>query len=496
MVSPSIAYRGDKFKSCDPTAKKEGCNGRFSCRPPFFVTDTFGQEDLIYENFRSLGNEYNRTRYIPKGSIVHTPPEIYNKSAKNNYRVPIEVLSVPNSDIAKTLADSRYWGKINDDDPDEVAGWHPKSQLRDLVKGHEKVKKVELREQGYLDKRSLKPAGEYTFFVTKDSPVYRTPGGKLKTLVGDKLKLKMAVNSKGVKQYLVNRCCSKKNPEDTELTCHNFYMFEAFDKNNKSKGLILNHNLECTVMPHLRAIASEEEGTFQSIANILKESAYIPGIPGIQELALIPELTNDTVSKIPKTAFIKLPMNELGEGPFNSYHYNADDKNNSDTLLKPVAACTFMQILKEFDKQCSGPGCEVMFGDLYHENDWDNHNSHGDGTCVDIRYFRKNDDKRKNGGFVYTDARYDRVKTLKFVDILIKAGAEKIYSGDNTLLDSYSNEKLKSLLPIGENPPTKNAETRPKSWPGHKNHLHFCLPLESQKIQKTCNKGIPKLLDL
>ena len=235
IVYPGHAYRNDKFKTCEPTAKREGCHGRFTCRPPFFVTDTFGQDDLIYENFRSLGNEYNRTRIIPKGSIVHTPPEIYELSAKSNYRVPIEVISTPKSDVFETLANSRYWGKINDDDPNESPGWHPKPQLRALVQDYKRARKVKLQEQGYLDKRSLKPAGKYTFFVTKDSPVYRTPGGKLKTLVGDKLKVKMGLNSKGEPQYLVNRCCSKRNPDDTELTCHNFYMFEAFDKNNVSK---------------------------------------------------------------------------------------------------------------------------------------------------------------------------------------------------------------------------------------------------------------------
>ena len=488
LICTNLSAEGDE--SCEPTFKREGCNLAHSCIAPFYVSDTYLQGLRMYENFRNLDDDRVVERYIPKGSIVYTPPELMELEATNDYRVPVEVLSVDNSDLAESLRVSRYWGRLNQDNPNEARRWIGKGEFTSMVDGIRNLQRVEAQERGFLDRRSLKPAGNYTFFVSEDIQMYRTPKGNL--LNGMKLRLKTAIHE-GREKYLINRCCMINERDPEELLCHNFYRFDVINQENQVVEVMINHNLECTVFPHLRAIPKEDEDAFQNILNMLDSAASVPNLPGLQELEIIPRMSDYLgPDESANTELLKFPINENDQGPFNSFHYSPDDKGDSDVFVNPTTACAYMQILEEFSKRCTAPGCMSQFGNMYHTQSWQVHSTHGSGYCIDMRFFRKSDDAN-TGGLYVNGARYDREKNKMFIDLLVKAGAENIYINDNSLISDYTSGNRNTTLLDGS---SENIEqfmqnrNFPESYPGHDNHLHFCLNPEKDIINQTCQNGL------
>lgn len=162
---------------------------------------------------------------------------------------------------------------------------------------------------------------------------------------------------------------------------------------------------------------------------------------------------------------VKVPLIEGQQGPFGSYHYKPDDRVNSEAYLKPTSQCAFLEVLKKHQQQCTSAGCQVHFGDAFHQDSWGVHGGHDSGECIDIRPFRKSDNTDE--GFSYKWGRYDRDKTKNFVALLKESGAKTIIFNDSKI-------------------PGLSRDSRGI----HDDHIHVCFGENTSKVQKTCRDGL------
>jgi hypothetical protein len=186
----------------------------------------------------------------------------------------------------------------------------------------------------------------------------------------------------------------------------------------------------------------------------------------------------------------KIP--QMQRGPLNTLHYKSDDTNANDAFGQPASICAFFQAVKEFNKTCASPACQIQWGDFYHSARWNDHADHGEGTCIDIRPMRK----REGYGSVsiwssvqkcktdetgvetctwvnYTNPGYDREKTRELIAILADAGGVgKAHDDGSTIIKSilFNDPKLKGVVRAD----------------GHHNHMHVCFPPNSQKVKDAC----------
>lgn len=467
-----------------PTFSKgdEHCQHKTTETPPFYISDEFLQsKNKQWENLRDIDNDSKKKYYIPRGSIVYYSPDLFGIEANSSQRVPVKVLATPKNNIEKTLKQSRYYAPKK--------GWQGKRSFRDMVAGHKGMERAEEGHVGFMDERALRQISKYTFFVNEDAPSFKTPSGV--DINASKIKSKM-VDGK----YQIKHCC-EENPDPTvdTMMCYDHYLFDVFDEEDNQVLTLSGSSDGCELFKHVAPIPTQQASEIQSILELTEEAARFENLfvdSGVENIELIyaknrwrgSQLRND-----PKIAYVKIPIDEeTGQGPFNSYHYNKDDEKNSDTFLKTHSACTFMQVMKKWNNDCKVAGCQLQFGDLYHEDSWLAHSSHDSGECVDIRPFRKNDDIQ-NSGLTYNYARYSRDKTEDFIKLLVKAGATPIYFNDEKILSKYKSSKYRSEInPKYEK--TMNYSRKPRPVSGHANHLHFCFPKESADAKKACEKGI------
>ena len=442
------------------------CKESSSEKEPFYVSDAYKQGSKIYENFRELDDPTKSERYIPKGSIVFTPPELMELETSSNYRVPIEVMAVPEDKLEKTLRGSKHYSFRN-----KAA----------VLKGKNRVKP---KDKGYIDKRSLKQVDQYVFMLKNDAKVYKTHKGEV--LNDKKIQLKIAEDG----NYATRLCCLLLTvPVSTkpELYCQEFHIYEFLDKDNNVIGEDLFRNLSCNIFQDFYPVPKKNSDEVYNILNLLKGYANTDSSLDYfnQSVEIIPKTTNTDVN--PEAALIKIPLDENQKGPYNSYHYRPDDKENSDAFLEPTAQCAFMQVLKEFNKDCKEEGCQVQFGDMHHEDNWGPHSTHDNGQCIDIRFFRKT--TNVDAGLTYKNKEYDREKTEKFTDLLMKAGAQNIYLNDYTLRKKYyTQEKLEELY--GNDYKAKKEKVyMPVSMDKHNDHMHFCFKKSNPRVVSTCKSG-------
>ncbi len=413
--------------------------------PPFYVSDEYRQGNKVWENFRNFENSNIKDRYIPRGSVVFIDDELYEQSDAPSHRVPVRVLSVPNTKTEDMLKKTK--SRSHD-------------SLRTMVSGISGKKRVKRGDIGWMSKRSLKVSGKYTFTVAKDSPIYKTPN--IDSSRNYYLKLEMD-NGK----YLAEYCCTPDTEPGEEVCVEKYKMKLINDDGDELSSSYVDLG-QCSFLRDSFPIADKN---FSSVREVLKSMKDESPSLKITDLEILPahQRWRGTSPTVLRDELIKMPI-EAGtrKGPFGSYHYRGDDKVNSDAYFKPKSLCVFTKVLKEWQKECTTPGCQVQFGDAFHPRSWKGHSTHGSGNCIDIRPLRKDDDETVNG-LKYGWERYSYEKTKKFVELLSRAGGTKLYFNDPDVVKN-----------------TKAAYVG-----GHADHIHVCFPENEKKTQEVCENGIP-----
>lgn len=446
------------------------CSQSETEQPPFYISDEFNQNDKLWENFRSLQNPDDIIGFIPRGSIVYAPPELSESNYSPDSRIPVRVITVADetrSEIENARGPSRKFRPIS---------LTPRG--RPLV---------ERGQEGYLDRRAMQPAGKYTFFVKQDSPLHRSMGGS-PALANLPLTLKMANN-----KYQGQRCCISRSLEDEEPLCHFRYSFETVTPAGQTPDVYNIDVQSCRLMESVVPVQSFDDlgvGTDRfdntekdlglAVHNILLDlNEKYPGF-GIGS-----GFQNDEVdfggirflsehrrangrATLEREYMMKIPIDhETKEGPFNSIQYNPDDNRSNDAFLRPVPMCAFMEVLKKFERVCgSGPECRVQFGNMYHHQNWNVHETHGSGYCLDLRPMRTDPNNVANG-LVVGGWNYDREKTQQLVNVLREAGATDI------------------ILEDGKIDGVRRLYNRT-----HRNHLHVCFDPSDRDVRNTCYQGL------
>lgn len=421
-------------------------------KPPFYISTGYRQSTRLSENLRSLKNKRRTQAYLPRGSIVQVDPELVSDGASSKYRVPVRVIEVTDKSLENELK-----GRNRVTNFFKRMSWTRRNLPR-----------AEAGDVGFLSPKSLKPADKFTFIIKEDSPLYDRP--ELRNRLNVPLTLKMDGD-----QFLGKYCCRHKSRYDEDPVCFFRYTYQAIDKNREIISEFQMGN--CHSLEDLVPITNRN-GIFESIQNILDNlDREYPGF-GIGKgtgygddvkfsgLRFLPEKRWDRSRKqtITRELMIRIPIDkETKEGPYGSFHYNADDENSNDAFLQPASLCAFMEVLKKFQRECREPGCQVQFGDLFHKASWGKHASHGDGTCIDIRPFRRNSDT--DAALHYESRNYDREKTQRFIHILREAGGRPIYFNDP------------GIRGIGR-------------VEGHGNHIHVCFKPKRDQVKEACNKGL------
>ncbi|MAZ47703.1 MAG: hypothetical protein CME65_04025 [Halobacteriovoraceae bacterium] len=494
------------------------CEDIASEEPPFFVSDTYMQTatnrlgtqvNLEYENFRDLEDPSNNrlNRYIPRGSIVYTPPELMEIDDQPR-RVPVKVLNV-RTEVEET---ARNAGRVRGGD------WFKSLFLRSGSRTRQvnEASRVEVGDVGYIDNNSLKPAGEFVFYLEKDSPVYSTPSGV--PLNGKAIRPKMLDEE----NYLKRKCCFQvpnlegaaenltngfQNPEDLlKEICFEFHLYDVFDENNElvAESQILD-GLGCGLIGNLEAIPNALDPAISGINNILQQNRAAFSVLdeefGVEDLEIL--MVDATVDgESVKEPTVRIPVNDRTNlGPFNTRVYSPDSEN-IDGRLHPMATCGFLRIAQAWQEICSDPGCQIQFGNAYVHDRWGPHTSHDSARCMDIRPFRLSEledpdpeahpDEDRGVHYLWhgprvepQNRRYDQEKTINFMSLLVRAGADVVIFGDAGAVNAVNAVRRDTQTTDPEN---YNPSAVQRDGSGlHHNHIHFCLDPERDQVQETCD---------
>ena len=460
------------------------CEDIASADAPFFVSDTYAQGAFDYENFRHLEDPDNNdlNRYIPRGSIVYSPPELLDIDDEER-RVPVKVLNV------RTEIDELSKGAETDN-----GGTWFQNLFGDYAT--DEARRVDVGEVGYIDNRSLKPAGDFVFYIEKDAPVYNSPSGV--PLNGKRIRPRMSDEE----NYLVRKCCFDKPGTNPTEICFQFHLYDILDENNNIVGgPEILRGLGCGFLGDLEAIPTAIDPGVNGINNILLENEdafeVLGDEFGVEDLELL--MVDATVGgNSLREPTVRIPVNETTNlGPFNTRVYTPETEN-IDGRLHPMTTCAFMRVAQAWEQVCNEPGCEIQFGNAYVHDDWGPHSSHDSARCIDIRPFRLDDDDDAGNHILWNgpDApeeqrRYDQDRTLDFMNLLVEAGAQNMIFGDSTVVTSV-NETRTSILetdPESYNPSQVILDSGQFTSSGnsiHHNHIHFCLDPERDLVKDAC----------
>ena len=320
-----------------------------------------------------------------------------------------------------------------------------------------------LGEKGYLHSKSVERVDDYTFVVKEDSPLMHYPQLMAMDVAA------ITPNRTGDGLFEVNKCCysdfwyavNVQVVMPDEPQCTEEYVFQivyADGSKGDSIGVDLN---SCHVANNLMPLKDKD---FVSLANFMKLAN------GDQSL----NFTTSRLEFLDSRGIVKIPLDyetydeetRSMEGPYGSLHYNLDDKGSADAYAKPMTACAFMEILKAQQQECSGYGCQIQFGNLYHPQSWGPHETHYTGKCIDIRPLRIDN---TTYAMTYHNPVYNQAKTIELIKLLKRAGATNIYFNDPGVRSELSY--------VGK-------------VDGHDNHIHFCLDPENEKVQDACQNGL------
>tara|TARA_B100001971_G_scaffold215193_1_gene259928 strand:+ start:4595 stop:5995 length:1401 start_codon:yes stop_codon:yes gene_type:complete len=422
------------------------CTVSESDEPPFFVSSAYKQGDKTYENLRSL-RDRTRQSFIPRRSIVKVPKESQHLVGTPSSYVKVEVLGI-------------------NDDEFHNENLNERGKLRRATNKLTSLPKVELGEKGYLHSKSVEKVDEFTFVVTEDSPLLHFPQLQAMDVAA------ITPRRTGDGKFLTNRCCyssfifhtSVQVEYPDEPICTDEYVFQivyADGSKGDSIGVDLN---ACHVANNLMPLKDQD---FLAMANFIKVAKGDSAL----------NFSTNKLELLDSRGIVKVPLDyenydadtRSAPGPYGSLHYNLDDKGSADAYAKPMTACTFMEILKTQQEECSGYGCQIQFGNMYHPKNWGPHETHYTGKCIDIRPLRIDN---TTYAMTYHNPVYDLDKTIELIKLLRRAGATNIYFNDWNV--------RKELPYVGR-------------VTGHDNHIHFCLDPENEDVQKACRDGIPSI---
>lgn len=430
---------------------------------PFYLS--VGQGEKAYSNFKSLNSKIEE-KYLPKDTVIHIPNQIYKTETSEDFRYPFEVLTIPNSKLEHTSSKSM------------------RRDLKDLYKGIDGKERVKKGDVGYVDKKMVKRIDGITFFISKNSPAYKTPRGRF---INDyKIKLWEKDNGFGVK-----RCCPKSIPlkerDKASANCHNEYIFNLLNDSGKVVDYITSEEVSCHLYSFLTPIPDDDVIPLERLNKLLLESAKTSKTfkkAGVENFEIYKSKENDF-------SLMKFPLDPMTlRGPHNTHHYKQDDIVNSDAFIRPMTACTFLKVAEKFQKNCNGPGCEIQFGNIYHKKSWKPHMTHDTGECIDIRPFRRShDDINVSGSF--KGKNYDREKTKLFLELAIKMGGTSAYFNDMNLVEYFKKPEVrKDLMPYRKGDVWsfwQRIEAKNKS--GHDDHIHVCFKTENPVVKQSCTQN-------
>jgi hypothetical protein len=475
LINPAFAQvrASDEF-TLDILSQQLECEDATTDKAPFYISDEHAQGNKIWENFRNLESGKPEA-YIPRGSLVFADPELSERFYDTDYRVPVKVI------------------QVNNETQDEIKNARgPVRKIAPIALTPKRLPLVEKGQQGFLDRRAMQPAGKYTFFVKKDSPLYKTWGNNPNNA---NLPLSLKVEDG---KYVGKRCCLHTSETLEEPFCDFRYTFQLlnddfsvqseFHADMKSCPAIMESVFPVQNFNHLgrpgrntASSSTEVSGAVNQMLLRLEDRYPGFGIAGgwsgtdetidqelnFSGLRFLPEWRNNSASAVFREYMMRIPIDhETKRGPYNSIHYNPDDTMDNDAFLEPLPMCAFMEFLKKFEKDCgSGPDCRVQFGNMYHHPDWGTHREHGSGYCLDLRP-QRTDYNNVRDGLEYGWGNYKRQQTQQMVDALRAAGATKII---------FNDPKIKGVIDGSRS---------------HNNHLHVCFNPKNQKVKDVCNKGI------
>jgi hypothetical protein len=374
------------------------------------------------------------------------------------------------------------------------------------IKGKSRAKEGDV---GYLDKRGMTQIGEHIFVINEDAPSFTSPQGNI--LNGRIIKPVM-VDGK----FQVKQCCRMVfNLElGREKYCYEHYVFDILSVEGLTFERISYGEYKCGIFNHLTVLPEENQTELRGISSLLNQSLETSSLypkKGIDNFEIILAPTEWEGSRRitqSKAYIMKLPIDpETGLGPYNMRHYKPDDKANSDIFMIPKSMCAFLEVAKNFNEVCKEVGCQLQFGDIYHDVDWSEHESHGTGECVDIRPFRKNTDDITKGNPIYhykknakgetvldykrQYANYDRDKTRQFMELAIQAGATHLFINDPVLyLEHFTPKVREKILPVLTGTTwddwwkIRGSSTANKR--NHNDHMHLCFREENPRVQEAC----------
>ncbi|GAB4018070.1 MAG: hypothetical protein Fur0010_19070 [Bdellovibrio sp.] len=413
-------------------------------KPPFYVSDEWRQGDKIWENFRDIKNSNKITHYIPRGSVVFSPPELYEGSNEPDHRVPVQVLSVPSIKWEENILAARN---------------RDASSIRRMATGTKDLDRAKIGTVGWIDKRSLRSAGDYIFHLTDEAPIFKGPNSRQ----FNKKPFRLAVNAAG--EFNVMRCCDQTQGS-TEDRCFDQYKYQMLDNDLNLLDTTYMDLSRCNMANYLTPIGKDVARSLNSILKLLRQDHPDLTMNQLERLPAYQEW-NGTNPRVIRDKMVKMKIDEeTGQGPFGSYQYKPDDAVRSDAYLMTTSQCAFLQVLKKHQENCKEVGCQVQFGNMYHHEAWGIHQSHDTVHCIDIRPFRKSDDV--DFGLEYKNTgRYDRSKTENFINLLKKAGATTIIFNDT---------KIKGV----------SRDSRGV----HDDHIHVCFDEVEPQVQNACRDGI------
>lgn len=446
------------------TVANEQCRSMRTTDIPFALESTKTRVGGAVRNFEDLKRENGSViGIVPRNSIVkiNTQPSFFARLNPWSM-VDVTVLNVPGSQTATARNAARS--------PSEVGA---------AITGRVGAA-VPPNTRGFMAWSNLRPAGDcespsyncnQTFIVERDSPIMNV-GSKTINLSGRAVRFDK--NSGG---YLVNRCCvnSSDSSWSTFLwslpgkvgetitsskpaNCRDDYVYEVLKDDMRTVQARFALNGQCDAfVGSLRPIPDNQVGAF---ANLVKMT----------------QSPMESLEVIDSRGLVKIPTTGSGDvrqGPFGSVHYTPEMAADTpyDTFINPASACAFMRALQTHQQQCRGSGCQIQWGNAFHEPAWGQHRSHGKTTCIDIRPLRKSNTV---GGLTYQQADYDREKTRAFLAILGRAGAEsgQFFFNDPGVRGTG-----------GVNPLRGDGGV-------HDNHIHVCFPPNSSTVQQTCDNGV------
>lgn len=514
LVSLSL-FAEETLKMCqDQVEGDTGCCLKLKEDPPFYISDGLWMGDKQYENFRDLYDDSSKPMYIAKDSLVYSPSDLFDTETNHPHRRPFEVLSTPIPLLEDTV-------KKHKEDARRDHQLKLRKKFPMMFWGAKKLKRAEVGDRGFLDTRGLRKVTEYIYMVSEDAPVFKTP-------MGDELKGKIILPLMKEDEFMARRCCElvEVPNQGPKNLCYTNYMFKLFDKEGKFlETTDLYYGEGCSPYHFLTAIPFEQSLTFSRIAHLTSEASKYSELfkqAGIENLEMIRRASKwrrrggkNTTRRAnkPYVSLVKLPFDEnLKQGPFNMAVYGADDRGRTDTFFHPDSLCGLLQLAKNWSKKCLQPGCQIQIGDGFHPDEWGDHGDHDNGTCVDIRPFRTNDDditqgtrwhrwKRNSDGQLVRDKkrvnpRYDRDKTLRFINMAIKAGATDIFFNDpkinryhinmenrkKILKNKIGHKKYDDWWKIRGNPKTDKRN--------HDDHIHMCFRINNPRVLRTCKEGL------